>query len=64
MRRLYRSEKDRMLGGVCGGLAEHFGVDPTFIRLAWAVLSLFKGAGVLLYFIAWAIIPPEPKTSH
>lgn len=53
-----------MLGGVCGGLAEHLGVDPTWIRLAWAILTLFKGAGLLLYFIAWAIIPPEPKASH
>lgn len=53
-----------MLGGVCGGLAEHFGVDPTIIRLAWAVLGLLKGVGIMLYFIAWVIIPREPETSH
>lgn len=59
-KRLYRSNSERMLGGVCGGLGKYFSVDPTLIRLAWVVFSLCGGAGVLAYLIAWIIIPSEP----
>ncbi len=59
-RRLYRSRKQRILGGVCGGLAEYFGVDPVLIRLAWVLFCFVWGVGVLLYIIAWIIIPPAP----
>lgn len=55
-KRLYRSEKEKMLCGVCGGIAEYFNVDPTLIRLLWVVLA-FTGAGILAYFIAAVIIP-------
>jgi phage shock protein C len=61
MKRLYRSRKDRMLGGVCGGLGEHIDVDPTIIRVVWAVVTLLTiGTGLLAYIIAWILIPEEP----
>lgn len=56
-KRLVRSETDRMLGGVCGGLAEYLGVDATLVRLGVAVLSLFTGVGLAAYLIAWIVIP-------
>ena len=58
-KRLYRSNSEKMLGGVCGGLGKYFSVDPTIILLAWVVLSLCGGAGLLAYLIAWIIIPSE-----
>jgi phage shock protein C len=49
-----------MLGGVCGGLAEYFGVDPTVIRLLWAILSIVTvWPGFVAYVVAWIVIPPE-----
>ncbi|WP_296880119.1 PspC domain-containing protein [Thomasclavelia sp.] len=57
MKKLYRSNQDRMLCGVCGGLAEYFDVDPTLVRLAWAVLTVLGGSGILIYIIAAIIIP-------
>jgi phage shock protein C len=60
MKRLYRSKKDRMLGGVCAGLGEHLDVDPTVIRLVWAVVTVLSiGTGILVYLLAWIIIPEE-----
>lgn len=60
-KRLFRSVRDRMLGGVCGGLADYLGTDSTLIRLAWAALTVFSHGfpGVLLYLIAWFVIPEE-----
>ncbi|WP_077610516.1 PspC domain-containing protein [Clostridium sp. Marseille-P2415] len=55
-KRLYRSDTDKMLCGVCGGIAEYFDVDTTIIRLLWAVLGC-SGAGIVAYFIAAVIIP-------
>ncbi|MCD6368513.1 MAG: PspC domain-containing protein [Thermoproteales archaeon] len=60
MKRLYRSRKERILGGVCGGLGKYFNVDPNIIRLLWIAFTLFYGIGVLLYILAWIIIPEEP----
>ena len=49
-----------MLGGVCGGLAEYFGIDPTVIRLVWAILSIATvWPGFVAYAVAWIVIPPE-----
>ena len=62
-KRLYRSGKDRILGGVCGGLAEYFGVDPVLIRFIWIVAVLGWGFGILAYIIAWIIIPRNPRHS-
>ena len=61
IKRLSRSRKDRMLGGVCGGLAEYFEVDPTIVRLIWILLIFFSmGGAILAYLIAWVIIPERP----
>jgi phage shock protein PspC (stress-responsive transcriptional regulator) len=63
-RRLYRSRTDVMIGGVCAGVAEYFGVDVTLVRLLWALAALFPPApGVLAYIIAWIIVPVRPAFS-
>jgi phage shock protein C len=60
MKRLYRSKKERMLGGVCAGLGEYFAIDPTVIRFIWVVVTILSiGTGVLVYLLAWIIIPEE-----
>ena len=56
-RRLYRSRRNRMVAGVCGGLGEYLGVDPTLIRLAWVFLILAGGFGLIAYLLAVVIIP-------
>ena len=58
-KRLYRSEKDRKVAGVCGGIAEYFGIDPTLVRLGTAILSCFWLTGVIVYIIATIVIPNE-----
>ena len=64
MKHLYRSKKERILGGVCAGLGEHLDVDPTVIRLIWAVVTaLSLGTGIIVYIIAWIIIP-EPRQDN
>lgn len=59
MKRLYRSENNRMLCGVCGGIAEYFNLDPTLIRLGWVLISCLWGAGLVAYIIAAIIIPTQ-----
>lgn len=60
MNRLYRSETERMVGGVLGGLAEYFNVDPTIFRLLFIVsLFLSFGTAFIVYFIAMVIVPNE-----
>ncbi len=58
MKRLYRSKSERMIAGVCGGIAEYFFIDPVIVRAAFVLLGLMNGIGVILY-IALAIITPE-----
>lgn len=60
-RKLYRSRKDRKLFGVCGGIAEYFGIDSTLVRLALVVLVVIGGSGVLAYLIAALIMQDEPR---
>lgn len=60
-KRLYRSESSRMLCGVCAGITEYFNLDPTLIRLAWALFCILGGSGVLAYILAAIIIPPESR---
>ena len=57
-RKLYKSNQNKMIAGVCGGLGEFFEVDPTLIRLLWVIFALAAGSGLLVY-IASAIIIPE-----
>ena len=60
MKRLYRSKNERMLGGVCAGLGEYLDVDPAVIRLIWVVITILSiGAGIIVYILAWIIIPEE-----
>ncbi|MGE5544104.1 MAG: PspC domain-containing protein [Bacillota bacterium] len=63
MNHLYRSRKNRMIGGVAGGIAEYFDVDVAVVRLLWVLSTLFAGGGVLAYIIAWIIIPELPEDS-
>ena len=59
-KRLYRSTKDKMIGGVSGGLAQYFSIDPTIVRVLF-VLSLFLGgSGIIAYIILWIVVPEEP----
>lgn len=57
VRKLRRSRRQRMISGVCGGVAEYFDVDVTLIRLLWTAFVLLEGAGIILYIAAWVIIP-------
>lgn len=59
VRRLFRSRQQRVLGGVCGGLAEYFNVDVVVIRLLWILITLIGGAGLIAYLISWIIIPDQ-----
>ena len=59
-KRLYRSRNDRKLAGVCGGIAEYYGWDPTLVRVAWIVLTLLGGSGILIYLIMWLVMPETP----
>ncbi|MCI8843750.1 MAG: PspC domain-containing protein [Oscillospiraceae bacterium] len=59
-KRLYLSNTDKKLAGVCGGIAEFFGIDPTIIRVLWIICSLLFGSGILAYLICWLVIPRQP----
>lgn len=56
-RRLTLSSSDRKIGGVCGGIAEYFSIDPTLVRVITVVLALCFGGGLLAYLLAWVIMP-------
>ncbi len=58
-KKLYRSEKDRMIGGVCGGLAEYFNIDPSIVRILFVFIVIYGGTGLLAYFILWIVLPTE-----
>jgi phage shock protein C len=57
---LQRSRTEKMIGGVCGGLGEYFGIDPTIVRVLWVAVTLIGGAGILLYLVLWVIMPEQP----
>lgn len=56
-RRLYKIEEGKMIDGVCGGIAEFFNIDPTIVRLIWALLCVFGGSGIIAYIVCAIIIP-------
>lgn len=56
-KKLYLSDTDKKLGGVCGGIAEYFGIDSTIVRIAWVLLALCAGSSILVYLVSWFIIP-------
>ena len=59
--RLYKSNENKMIDGVCGGIAEYFDIDPTLIRLGWVVFCALGGSGIIAYIIAAIIIPRNPQ---
>ena len=61
MKKLYKSDLDRKLCGVCGGIAEYLGIDSTIVRLIWVVLVVFFGTGILAYIISALVIPDYPN---
>ena len=60
-KKLYRSSTDKKLAGVCAGVAKYLNMDPTVVRVLWAVLSLFAFVGVVAYILCALIIPEEPS---
>ena len=60
-KKLYKSNQNKMICGVCGGIGEYFGIDPTIIRLAWAIFCVMCGAGILAYILAAVIVPSSPE---
>ncbi len=60
MKKVFRSRRDKVLGGVCGGLGIYFDIDPVLIRIIFVLSGLFHGFGVIAYIILWIIIPDEP----
>jgi phage shock protein C len=60
-KKLFRSNSDKMLGGVCAGLGEYLGIDPTLVRLGFVLAALLAGHGILIYLIMWIVVPLEPS---
>ncbi len=61
MKKLHKSNSQKMIAGVCGGIAEYFGFDPTIVRLIFAALCLTGGGGLLVYLIAAIVMPEEDQ---
>ncbi len=59
-KRLVRSSTDKKIGGVCGGLADYFDLDPTMIRIVWLLAILFAGTGLIAYAVLWIALPLGP----
>jgi phage shock protein C len=63
-KKLYRLRKNRVIAGICSGLAEYFDIDPIIVRLITLILVLSFGAGLIVYIIAWIVVPEEPDNLH
>ncbi len=59
--KLYKSRTNRMIDGVCGGIGEYFGIDPTLVRICWVLVTLLGGSGFFLYIAAMIIMPANPE---
>lgn len=59
-KRLMRSRKERMIAGVCGGLAEYFHMDPTIVRVIFVLAALVNGIGLIVYLVLWLVMPEAP----
>ncbi|MBD9224583.1 MAG: PspC domain-containing protein [Clostridiales bacterium] len=59
-KKLYKSNTNKVIDGVCGGIGEYFNIDPTLVRLAWVVFCALGGSGLLAYIIMALIIPRQP----
>jgi phage shock protein PspC (stress-responsive transcriptional regulator) len=64
MKRMYRSTRERVIGGVCAGFAEYFGLDPALVRILFLALLFFGGMGFLVYILAWIIVPKNPDLTE
>ena len=62
-KKLVRSRTERWFAGICGGLGNYFGIDPTLVRVLFVIFGLTFGSGFLIYLILWLIIPNEPETT-
>lgn len=60
-KKLYKSNKNKMISGVCGGVGEFFCIDPTLVRLGWVVFCALGGSGILAYIIAAIVVPQNPE---
>ena len=60
-KKLYKIEEGKKIDGVCGGIAEYFNIDPTIVRLAWAIFCICGGSGILAYIICALIMPRKPS---
>ena len=60
-KRLFRSRNDKMIVGICGGLGKYLDIDPIVIRIILIILLFTVGSGILIYLIAWILIPLEPE---
>jgi len=60
-KRLYKSNKNKMLGGVCGGIAEYFNIDPTLVRLGLVLFCALGGSGILAYIVMLIVVPQSPE---
>jgi len=63
IKRLYRSDKDRMLCGVCGGMAEYLNIDPSVMRVLWILFGCMGGSGILAYIVIAVILPSSSKVT-
>ncbi|MCX6770435.1 MAG: PspC domain-containing protein [Candidatus Micrarchaeota archaeon] len=61
VKKLYRSKKNRMFAGVCGGIAEYFGIDPMLVRLLFVLAGFAGSAGLIIYLVVWFMIPENPN---
>lgn len=59
-KRIYKINQGKMVDGVCGGIANYFGLDPTLVRLAWVIFTAMGGSGILAYIVCSVVIPREP----
>ena len=58
-KKLRRSNTDRVIAGVCGGVGDYLEIDPVVVRVIWALLCVLAGTGLLAYIVCWIVIPPE-----
>lgn len=61
VRKIYRSRRDRVIAGVCGGIAEYFNIDPVWVRIGWVLSVLLKGLGLIAYVLCWILIPEKEE---